>query len=194
MLPCFFRNAKLQGKKERPPFVDEQLVEVEPEDHKEINDAYLCTLCRGLLKEAMLIDCCWQSFCADCITNRLLGKRTPVEFYGMILTGSFRFAESDRHECPNCGRQGISPDNSLLPNTKLRQAVENFQKDIGYGAVRKKVADERGHSATPPPYRSPVDSSSQYANFEINARKLFSSVLLYFQAEQIKNFVQPTAC
>ncbi|GMR52983.1 hypothetical protein PMAYCL1PPCAC_23178, partial [Pristionchus mayeri] len=62
-----------------------------------------CALCQELLKEAMLSPCCGTSFCAECISNRL-----------MEVT-----------ECPQCKKEGVGVD-QLVPNKSVRLAVDSW--------------------------------------------------------------------
>jgi len=61
------RIAYLQGKKEKPPFVKSDSPEPKVEDEsKKIPAELLCSLCKNLLVDAVLIPCCGNSFCDDC--------------------------------------------------------------------------------------------------------------------------------
>jgi len=66
-----------------------------------------CPMCKNLLKDAVLIPCCGNSFCDECIRQTLL---TDEQF-----------------TCPLCHTPNNSPD-KLLPNKTLRQAVEGFSR------------------------------------------------------------------
>ncbi|KAJ1347547.1 hypothetical protein KIN20_002627 [Parelaphostrongylus tenuis] len=63
-----------------------------------------CPICSHLLKDAVLTTCCGHSFCADCISNKLM--------------------ESPDRQCPgkNCDQKQLSVD-SLVPNKTVRQAA-----------------------------------------------------------------------
>ena len=56
---------------------------------------FQCPLCKGYLKEAVIIPCCQLSFCDSCIRDKLVPE------------GNF--------QCPNCRASPISPD-TLIPN------------------------------------------------------------------------------
>ncbi|KAK6029770.1 DWNN domain protein [Ostertagia ostertagi] len=64
-----------------------------------------CPLCSHLLKDAVLTTCCGHSFCADCISNKLM--------------------ESPERQCPgrNCDQKQLSVD-ALVPNKTVRQAAQ----------------------------------------------------------------------
>uniref|UniRef100_A0A7I4XRR4 DWNN domain-containing protein n=1 Tax=Haemonchus contortus TaxID=6289 RepID=A0A7I4XRR4_HAECO len=64
-----------------------------------------CPLCSHLLKDAVLTTCCGHSFCADCISNKLM--------------------ESPDRQCPgkNCDQKQLSVD-ALVPNKTVRQAAQ----------------------------------------------------------------------
>nr|CAB3265457.1 E3 ubiquitin-protein ligase RBBP6 [Phallusia mammillata] len=99
------------GKKEKPPFIPETVKPVEEEEEDEpIPDELICLLCKDLLVDAVVIPCCGNSYCDDCIRNALL--------------------DSETHQCPTCHKENISPD-SLIANKFLRQAVNKFKNDTG---------------------------------------------------------------
>ncbi|WKX89843.1 hypothetical protein Q1695_009023 [Nippostrongylus brasiliensis] len=66
-----------------------------------------CPLCSHLLKDAVLTTCCGHSFCADCISNKLM--------------------ESPDRQCPgkNCDQKQLSVD-ALVPNKTVRQAAQTW--------------------------------------------------------------------
>lgn len=77
----------------------------------EIPEDLLCSICTDLLTDAVMIPCCGNSFCDECIRSTLL--------------------ESDDHECPDCHERDISPS-TLIPNRFLRNSVANFKNTTGY--------------------------------------------------------------
>ncbi|XP_031355514.1 E3 ubiquitin-protein ligase RBBP6 isoform X3 [Photinus pyralis] len=83
-----------------------------PEEKKpEIPEDLLCSLCSDLLTDAVMIPCCGDSYCDECIRSCLL--------------------ESEDHECPACHERDISPG-TLIPNRYLRNSVANFKSTTGY--------------------------------------------------------------
>uniref|UniRef100_A0A915BQD7 E3 ubiquitin-protein ligase RBBP6 n=1 Tax=Parascaris univalens TaxID=6257 RepID=A0A915BQD7_PARUN len=78
-------------------------------DNRVIPPELKCPLCAQLLRDAVLTTCCGDSFCAECVQQRLL--------------------ESVNAKCPgaNCIQTSISAD-KIVPNLKVRQAVEAFKK------------------------------------------------------------------
>lgn len=67
-----------------------------PQEAKpDIPDDLLCSICSDLLTDAVMIPCCGNSFCDECIRSFLL--------------------ESEDHECPDCHEKDISPG-TLIPN------------------------------------------------------------------------------
>ncbi|XP_044252807.1 E3 ubiquitin-protein ligase RBBP6 isoform X2 [Tribolium madens] len=82
----------------------------------EIPEDLLCSICSDLLTDAVMIPCCGNSFCDECIRSFLL--------------------ESEEHECPDCHEKDISPT-TLIPNRFLRNSVANFKNTTGY--VKKPV-------------------------------------------------------
>lgn len=85
-----------------------------------------CPLCNDLLRDAVLAICCGDSFCDECIRSRLIGSLLSFSYLLVFL-------ESDAKQCPGvrCQQTGISPD-SLVPNLKVRQAVDKFRNESGY--------------------------------------------------------------
>jgi E3 ubiquitin-protein ligase RBBP6 len=116
-----------------------------------IPESLKCSLCNGLLNDAVLIPCCGYSFCDDCIR-----PHDPTE----SLT------------CPHC-KKNINPSR-LVPNITVRKAVELFKKkrDEEMRSKGAKLKQETMTSAqgptsgvTPssqqlPPQSSPVHTSS----------------------------------
>ncbi|KAG0414803.1 hypothetical protein HPB47_008037 [Ixodes persulcatus] len=124
-------EAYKEVKKEKPPFVKEPTPE--PTQEPQLPDELLCMICRDLLQDAVLIPCCGNSFCDECVRQALL--------------------DSEQHECPVCHECDISPNN-LIPNRFLRTAVLNFKNETGYTRAK------RAHVALPPPLSAVAGSSS----------------------------------
>lgn len=61
----------------------------------DIPEDLVCSICSDLLADAVMIPCCGNSFCDECIRFFLL--------------------ESEEHECPDCHEKEISPV-TLIPN------------------------------------------------------------------------------
>ncbi|XP_029914386.1 E3 ubiquitin-protein ligase RBBP6-like isoform X2 [Myripristis murdjan] len=132
-IPTIDAEAYALGKKERPPFVPQQQPESEDEE-EQAPDELLCLICKDLLNDAVVIPCCGNSYCDDCIRTALL--------------------ESEEHVCPTCSQSDVSPD-ALIANKFLRQAVNNYKNEQGYTRNPKKVASAT-HSQTPTPTPSPA--------------------------------------
>lgn len=113
-VPLIDHQAYKEVKKEKPPFLPQEEPVAEPE--AQIPEELLCRVCKDLLQDAVLIHCCGNSFCDECIRQVLL--------------------ESDNHECPECQEVDVSPD-TLIPNRYLRRAVLNFKNQTGYTRVKK---------------------------------------------------------
>ncbi|KAK7086675.1 hypothetical protein SK128_025024, partial [Halocaridina rubra] len=109
-----------------------------------------CSLCKELLKEAVLIPCCAAAFCDECIRNHLL--------------------DSEDHVCPACKKEGVGPD-TLIPNRYLRIKVQHFES--GYNNAKKGESTSEGSEVlssvpghvlqernTPTPPHSPAHSVS----------------------------------
>uniref|UniRef100_A0A3Q4BC68 RBBP6 ligase n=1 Tax=Mola mola TaxID=94237 RepID=A0A3Q4BC68_MOLML len=105
-IPAIHAKAYAIGKKERPPFLaQEQPLAV---DESPVPKELICMICEELLSDAVVIPCCGNSFCDDCIRTTLL--------------------DSDHHICPTCNQSDVSPD-TLIANKFLRQV--NLTKGNG---------------------------------------------------------------
>uniref|UniRef100_A0A3Q4AKX5 Retinoblastoma binding protein 6 n=1 Tax=Mola mola TaxID=94237 RepID=A0A3Q4AKX5_MOLML len=98
-IPAIDAEAYAQVKKERP-FVHEQSPYEDESDP--IPDELLCPICNDLMTDAVVIPCCGNSYCDDCIRSFLL--------------------ETEEHICFTCQQSGVSPDN-LIANKFLRQVT-----------------------------------------------------------------------
>ena len=58
----------------------------------------ICGLCKELIKDTVIIPCCGESYCYDCIQDHLC---------------------ENEFTCPACKKENVSPDN-LAPNKALR--------------------------------------------------------------------------
>uniref|UniRef100_A0A6Q2WZ19 RBBP6 ligase n=1 Tax=Esox lucius TaxID=8010 RepID=A0A6Q2WZ19_ESOLU len=105
-VPTIDAEAYAIGKKEKPPFVPKDKSSSEEEDDP-IPDELLCLLCKDLMADAVVIPCCGNSYCDDCIRTSLL--------------------ESEEHVCPTCSQSDVSPD-ALIANKFLRQGVAIIKK------------------------------------------------------------------
>uniref|UniRef100_A0A3B4Z4Y0 RB binding protein 6, ubiquitin ligase n=1 Tax=Seriola lalandi dorsalis TaxID=1841481 RepID=A0A3B4Z4Y0_SERLL len=100
-IPAIDAEAYAQGKKERPPFVPHDQSSSE-DDSDPIPDELLCPICNDLMTDAVVIPCCGNSYCDDCIRTALL--------------------DSEEHICFTCKQSDVSPDN-LIANKFLRQVT-----------------------------------------------------------------------
>ncbi|VDO44794.1 unnamed protein product, partial [Onchocerca flexuosa] len=112
-----------------------EVAKSEPEI-REIPPELKCPICSQLLRDAVLTTCCGDSFCADCLQQRLL--------------------ETPNAKCPgtNCFQTAVSAD-KLVPNLKMRQAVEAFK----HGAVHNTTFESTNNS--PRNDEQPVQSVSR---------------------------------
>lgn len=85
------------------------------EKKQEIPEDLICSICKDLFNDAVMIPCCGSSFCDECVRTALL--------------------ESEDNECPDCNEKGSSPG-SLIPNRFLRNSVNSFQNQTGYSKPR----------------------------------------------------------
>ncbi|XP_073350339.1 uncharacterized protein [Pagrus major] len=132
-IPAIHAKAYAIGKKEKPPFVLQE--KPEPEDEEDpVPNELLCLICHDLLSDAVVIPCCGNSYCDDCIRTALL--------------------DSENHVCSTCGQSDVSPD-TLIPNKFLRQAVNTFKKEQGHSkSLRGRCGSSQSQNPTPTP--SPV--------------------------------------
>ncbi|XP_060946732.1 E3 ubiquitin-protein ligase RBBP6-like, partial [Limanda limanda] len=124
------------GKKEKPPFFQQDKPKSEVEEDP-IPEELLCLICQDLLSDAVVIPCCGNSYCDDCIRTTLL--------------------DSEEHVCPTCSQSDVSPD-TLIANKFLRQAVNNFKKEQGQSKslpVKCDTSQSQNPTPTPSPARSP---------------------------------------
>uniref|UniRef100_A0A8K9XB70 CCHC-type domain-containing protein n=1 Tax=Oncorhynchus mykiss TaxID=8022 RepID=A0A8K9XB70_ONCMY len=98
-IPAIDAEAYALGKKERPPFVPREASSSEDEADP-IPDELLCPICNDLMSDAVVIPCCGNSYCDDCIRTNLL--------------------DSEEHTCFTCKQSDVSPD-ALIANKFLRQ-------------------------------------------------------------------------
>ncbi|KAJ4932677.1 hypothetical protein JOQ06_011092 [Pogonophryne albipinna] len=132
-VPTIDAEAYAIGKKERPPFVPRDHSESEDEEDP-VPEELLCLICHDLLSDAVVIPCCGNSYCDDCIRSALL--------------------DSEDHVCPTCSQSDVSPDN-LIANKFLRQAVDTFKKERGFTKSLKKGCSA-SQSQNPTPTLSPA--------------------------------------
>ncbi|XP_028314743.1 E3 ubiquitin-protein ligase RBBP6-like isoform X1 [Gouania willdenowi] len=125
-IPAIDAQAYAQGKKERPPFVPHEQSSSE-EEIDPIPDELLCPICTDLMIDAVVIPCCGNSYCDECIRTALL--------------------DSEDHVCFTCKQSDVSPDN-LIANKFLRQAVNSYKNESGALLHRRAQVH---HPALPPP-------------------------------------------
>ncbi|XP_032392378.1 E3 ubiquitin-protein ligase RBBP6 [Etheostoma spectabile] len=132
-IPTIDAEAYAIGKKERPPFGPQEETKSEGEEDP-VPEELLCLICHDLLSDAVVIPCCGNSYCDDCIRTALL--------------------DSEEHICPTCSQSDVSPD-TLIANKFLRQAVDNFKKERSFTkSLRKGCGTSQSQNPTPTP--SPV--------------------------------------
>ncbi|XP_057716747.1 E3 ubiquitin-protein ligase RBBP6 isoform X2 [Corythoichthys intestinalis] len=118
-IPAIDAQAYAVGKKEKHPFLHQEESKLE-EEKVPVPEELQCLICRDLLVDSVVIPCCGNSYCDDCIRTALL--------------------DSEGHVCPTCNQSDVSPD-TLIANKFLRQAVNNFQKEKGYTRSLKGMSD-----------------------------------------------------
>lgn len=97
------------------------------EEKREIPEDLICSICKGIFKDAVMIPCCGSSFCDECVRTALL--------------------ESDENECPDCKEKGTSPG-SLIPNRFLRNAVAAFLAESSNSLSRNAAPEPEEEQAT----------------------------------------------
>lgn len=97
------------------------------EEKREVPEDLICSICKGIFKDAVMIPCCGSSFCDECVRTALL--------------------ESDENECPDCKEKGTSPG-SLIPNRFLRNAVAAFLAESS-NSLSRNTAPEPEEEAAP---------------------------------------------
>ncbi|XP_061906498.1 E3 ubiquitin-protein ligase RBBP6-like isoform X2 [Entelurus aequoreus] len=157
-IPAIDAEAYAVGKKEKHPFIHQ---EPEPEEEKEaVPEELQCLICGDLLVDAVVIPCCGNSYCDDCIRTALL--------------------ESEGHVCPTCNLADVSPD-SLITNKFLRQAVNNFKKEKGYSRSLGKTStapQSLGSAPTPSPVPHKIHLLNNTLQSEISQPGAHSAVSL----------------
>ena len=77
-----FRLAGAAPKKEGRPFADDRtssMASASPADDTSrptqapLPKEYLCPVCKDVLRDAVIVACCGQSFCDECIRQKLIG-------------------------------------------------------------------------------------------------------------------------
>ncbi|XP_029293533.1 E3 ubiquitin-protein ligase RBBP6 isoform X2 [Cottoperca gobio] len=136
-VPAIDAEAYAIGKKERPPFVPQENPQSEDEEDP-VPEELLCLICHDLLSDAVVIPCCGNSYCDDCIRTALL--------------------DSEEHVCPTCSQSDVSPD-TLIANKFLRQAVDNFKKERGFAkSLKRGSGASQSQNPTPTPSPAPTPS------------------------------------
>jgi len=77
----------------------------------EVPDELKCPLCDKLYNNVVLIPCCGNSFCSECIQQALIDN------------------EEDDFKCPSCSVKNVKLDN-LYPNVTLRKTVDKYKLSL----------------------------------------------------------------
>uniref|UniRef100_A0A8C5H073 RING-type domain-containing protein n=3 Tax=Gouania willdenowi TaxID=441366 RepID=A0A8C5H073_GOUWI len=139
-IPAIDAQAYAVGKKEKPPFMPQEQPEPKMEENT-VPEELLCLICRDMLCDAVVIPCCGNSYCDECIRSALL--------------------DSQDHVCPTCNQTDVSPD-SLFANKFLRQAVSSFDKDQGNTQSLKSATVV----PTPPARTTESQPTSHHSSFK----------------------------
>ncbi|KAM6360748.1 E3 ubiquitin-protein ligase RBBP6-like [Pluvialis apricaria] len=65
-IPIINAEAYARGKKEKPPFLPEQLCSSSSSSEDPIPDELLCLICKEIMTDAAVIPCCGSSYCDEC--------------------------------------------------------------------------------------------------------------------------------
>ncbi|KAM9346018.1 uncharacterized protein ABDE67_012625 [Symphorus nematophorus] len=134
-IPAIHAKAYAIAKKERPPFIPQEQPKSEDKEDP-VPDELLCLICHDLLSDAVVIPCCGNSYCDDCIRTALL--------------------DSEEHVCPTCNQSDVSPD-TLIANKFLRQAVNTFKREQGQAKnLRGRCGTSQSQNPTPTPRPVPT--------------------------------------
>ncbi|KAJ0000803.1 hypothetical protein NQD34_005823 [Periophthalmus magnuspinnatus] len=146
-VPAIDAEVYAAGKKKPPA----QEPPAEAPSHATIPDELLCLICKELLNDAVVIPCCGNSYCDDCIRTALLN--------------------SEDHICPTCNQSDVSPD-TLIANKFLRQAVNNYTKEQVSTQSQKNPCMSQDCTPRPSPAPTPPSQSqpdkSQVADLQIS--------------------------
>ncbi|CAL9693825.1 unnamed protein product [Knipowitschia caucasica] len=130
-VPALDAEVYAASKKKTP--AQELPVQVPPDTS--IPDELMCLICKDLLTDAVVIPCCGNSYCDDCIRTALL--------------------DSDDHVCPTCDQAEVSPD-TLIANKFLRQAVNNFTNEVSTQNLKNTCSTPRSQDCTQRPSPAPT--------------------------------------
>lgn len=108
------------------------------EKKQEVPEDLICSICKDLFTDAVMIPCCGSSFCDECKQQFLARVDLSIEctfnylhFFNRIAGVRTALLDSEDNECPDCNEKGSSPG-SLIPNRFLRNSVNAFKNETGY--------------------------------------------------------------
>ncbi|KAF8563725.1 hypothetical protein P879_09064 [Paragonimus westermani] len=108
MVPIKDAEAYAQGKKDKRPFSVEENPPYFPSERIPPKQ-FICPLCGGLFREAVLVSCCGTTYCNECIMGHV--------FDAQIL-GS--------HKCPNCEAVLNDHESSVFENALVRSMIRDW--------------------------------------------------------------------
>ena len=80
---------------------------IEAPKEMEIPPELICSICKEVVKDAVIIPCCGESFCYDCIQEYLC---------------------ENEFTCPSCKAPDVSPE-KLAPNKALRAVSSSTETE-----------------------------------------------------------------
>lgn len=119
----------------------------------DIPEEFKCPICKELMKDAVLVPCCGESFCLDCIENVMLQTSLTEE-------GS------------RCLCSTILRANSLYDNKSLRRTITKFQKEHLSKVNLKNVDGSLSLAAKPVPITDNMDFSENVSFLYKNVGKI----------------------
>ncbi|KAF5394547.1 Retinoblastoma-binding protein 6 [Paragonimus heterotremus] len=108
MVPIKDAEAYAQGKKDKRPFSVEENPPYFPSERIPPKQ-FICPLCDGLFREAVLVSCCGTTYCNECIMGHV--------FDAQVL-GS--------HKCPNCEAILNDHESSVFENALVRSMIRDW--------------------------------------------------------------------
>ncbi|GAB0199660.1 E3 ubiquitin-protein ligase RBBP6 [Grus japonensis] len=148
-IPIINAEAYARGKKEKRPFLPEEPSSSSSDDP--IPDELLCLICKDIVTDAVVIPCCGNSYCDECIRTALL--------------------ESEEHTCPTCHQTDVSPD-ALIANKSLRKAVNNFKNGTGYTKRLRQQIQQHQQMMTVTPPAALVTAAGQSTSSSLSISSL----------------------
>lgn len=108
-VPILNAEAYIAGKKEAPPFVSQPVQkgqDRESQKRKRLPEFVICPICKELMRECVLVPCCGDSGCSDCVYEAII--------------------DAEDHKCPFCKKQDQKIDQIVI-NRNMRVLCSRYQ-------------------------------------------------------------------